>query len=534
MRNLDTGEAIHVSEIDERIAAGQQPQSLRPLARVPPPAGFLASLFSLGPVTVPLEPCLRPLPLLSIAGDLTNGSHLRLVVARDRFVAGDGLARALASVVRHVEWRRQKCTSEEGQLLRTCSAEESYVPNADDVGAMLSAVWLAADGLRLSAETSHVQVQPGTYTLTTDSLLALHALLCWPILCWRYPPYTPYSAGPTRLTRPTHSPDSTYCTRAGAARHARHDRELPGGGARLLRGAAPRQGAPPTSPPFPPTHPHTHCTHTHTRARAHTLLLAQVRHAAGTSWPAERLSGERKAQRALIRLDGHAKTVEVQRQEGRAWGRSRTRAFSRAVGVVLKPEDHNILTPLTFLLQMTDGSAYMMRASSAWERDLVALSLRTFLTEYPPLDMPPTPLLLEPLTVSVEDDSDDDEPASGAGGGGEAAAPTEPLSGVPLLGDPLVASTPRALHASSLEYGWYRTARNGVRALIRDAAGPSYCPTADDLGCMLSVEVTPRSEVTAAYSSGLQDAWSAAERHGGGGSSGSDSSEASVAHAPLG
>ena len=126
MRNLDTGEAIHVSEIDERIAAGQQPQSLRPLARVPPPAGFLASLFSLGPVTVPLEPCLRPLPLLSIAGDLTNGSHLRLVVARDRFVAGDGLARALASVVRHVEWRRQKCTSEEGQLLRTCSAEESY------------------------------------------------------------------------------------------------------------------------------------------------------------------------------------------------------------------------------------------------------------------------------------------------------------------------------------------------------------------------------------------------------------------------
>jgi len=45
VRNLDTGEAIHVSEIDERIAAGQQPQSLRPLARVPPPAGFLASLF---------------------------------------------------------------------------------------------------------------------------------------------------------------------------------------------------------------------------------------------------------------------------------------------------------------------------------------------------------------------------------------------------------------------------------------------------------------------------------------------------------
>ena len=60
-----------------------------------------------------------------------------------------------------------------------------------------------------------------------------------------------------------------------------------------------------------------------------------------------------------------------------------------------------------------------------------------------------------------------------------------------MLGEPLLASTPRALHASALEYGWYRTARNGVRALIRGAAGPSYCPTADDLGCVISVEVTP-------------------------------------------
>ena len=48
----------------------------------------------------------------------------------------------------------------------------------------------------------------------------------------------------------------------------------------------------------------------------------------------------------------------------------------------------------TFLLQMTDGSAYMMRASSAWERDLVTLSLRTFLTEYPPLDVQPLTLTL--------------------------------------------------------------------------------------------------------------------------------------------
>ena len=49
---------------------------------------------------------------------------------------GDGLARALAGVVRQVEWRRQKCTSEEGQLLRRCMADESYTPNADDATAL--------------------------------------------------------------------------------------------------------------------------------------------------------------------------------------------------------------------------------------------------------------------------------------------------------------------------------------------------------------------------------------------------------------
>jgi len=60
-------------------------------------------------------------------------------------------------VVRRVEWRRHRCASEEGQLVRSGAAEEAYVPTADDVGAMLSASWRAADGMRLRAETSHVQ-----------------------------------------------------------------------------------------------------------------------------------------------------------------------------------------------------------------------------------------------------------------------------------------------------------------------------------------------------------------------------------------
>ena len=41
--------------------------------------------------------------------------------------------------------------------MRSGAAEEAYVPTADDVGAVLSASWRAADGMRLRAETSHVQ-----------------------------------------------------------------------------------------------------------------------------------------------------------------------------------------------------------------------------------------------------------------------------------------------------------------------------------------------------------------------------------------
>ena len=65
------------------------------------------------------------------------------------------------------------------------------MPNADDVGAMLSAVWLAADGLRLSAETSHVQVQ------------------CSPA-CTLYAHYRVHSTGPPGPPYSPYSPYSSY------------------------------------------------------------------------------------------------------------------------------------------------------------------------------------------------------------------------------------------------------------------------------------------------------------------------------------
>lgn len=52
VRNLDTGEVLHMSEIDDRVSLGTQPQSLRPLARPPVSRGWIFSVLGLDPVTV--------------------------------------------------------------------------------------------------------------------------------------------------------------------------------------------------------------------------------------------------------------------------------------------------------------------------------------------------------------------------------------------------------------------------------------------------------------------------------------------------
>ena len=61
VRNLDTGEMIHMSEIDERISAGTQPAVLRPLARPPKQTSFsrrsLASARPLSSSSRASNPC---------------------------------------------------------------------------------------------------------------------------------------------------------------------------------------------------------------------------------------------------------------------------------------------------------------------------------------------------------------------------------------------------------------------------------------------------------------------------------------------
>ena len=57
VRNLDTGEVLHMSEIDDRVSLGTQPQSLRPLARPAVSRGWIYSVLGIDNTTVLYTAC---------------------------------------------------------------------------------------------------------------------------------------------------------------------------------------------------------------------------------------------------------------------------------------------------------------------------------------------------------------------------------------------------------------------------------------------------------------------------------------------
>ncbi|KAL1495996.1 hypothetical protein AB1Y20_014633 [Prymnesium parvum] len=460
VRNLDTGEVLHMTEIEERVALGTQPQSLRPLARPVAPRGWLAHALGLAPVAVPLEPCLKPLPLLSVAGDLLTGRPLRCVVTRDRFRVGDGLARSLASSVREVRWMRHRGWTDEGLLLQKGPADEPYTPSADDVGCVISVTWHAASGA-VRAETAQIQPRAGLRDAVAGLLSAGKASFEVTILDREKAPPPP----PARVAAPP---------RASALR---------------ARGASSAPAAAPAEP------------------------LARVS------------AGQHKEKRkATVRIDAASRTVEVSWMSALAIRMSKAKKFSRHLRVVHHADES------TFELFISVRRCYLMKAASQWERDLLALAVRRFVEEFPTPDMPADPMLLEPVVIELceADDLQDPPPTTTPSSSSQpsaahsttprllslspfslsphqytnlishlappqdaSTAPASPVTGEILVGDILRATTPKALHATGVELGWYRTTRNGVRSRIDHACGPLYSPSADDLGCMLSVEAVP-------------------------------------------
>ena len=179
----------------------------------------------------------------------------------------------------------------------------------------------------------------------------------------------------------------------------------------------------------------------------------------------------------------------------------------------------------------------VVRCATAFERDLLVLSLREYLREWPPHGSLPRPIITDGAQLEV---TMDDEGGGGGGGGGgsgggsggggggggvmsrlsfagggspssqhlihvQRVGLTKPLQGPASTLRQLVVTPSKLLHADGVHYCWFRTVRTGGRALIPHATGPTYAPTADDFGTILTVVCIP---------------YARKEAHGGGGGGG--------------
>ncbi|KAJ1637490.1 hypothetical protein T492DRAFT_300923 [Pavlovales sp. CCMP2436] len=83
VRNLDTGEMIHVSEVGERVQKGIGPEAMHWLLHEEERAGRILIPFISS--TVDILKCAPPLPLVSMLGTPESGASLRPVITLDRY-----------------------------------------------------------------------------------------------------------------------------------------------------------------------------------------------------------------------------------------------------------------------------------------------------------------------------------------------------------------------------------------------------------------------------------------------------------------
>jgi len=382
VRNLDTGELIHITEVEERVATGTPPRSLRPLAGSTLAGSWFDWILGRPCAPLPLELCCAPLPPISISGEALSGSTLRVHVARDRFAVGDGLARHIASTVRQVTWRRQRCAAHAGEILKVGAPSEGYTLNADDVGYMLTASWKAADGRLFTAQTASVQPQPSM----RDEVAALVS-----------------------------------------SRKAAFEVSHVGRDGESLRGGS-------------------------------------------------------------LRIDSASRTIEMSRSS-RPIRRAKAKPLSRFCRATL-----DSCHPTRLDVTISARRRYKLQASSSYERDLLALTLRAFLEAFPPPDSPSVPMLVGDVAVEEADALPTSCRALSVAE--DHRLPGNTWSAGPvLMHRELHVSYSRCLHASGIEFSWYRTSRAGIRSLIPEATDSTYMPNADDFGCTMHVELTPYFEL---------------------------------------
>jgi hypothetical protein len=155
-------------------------------------------------------------------------------------------------------------------------------------------------------------------------------------------------------------------------------------------------------------------------------------------------------------------------------------------------------------LVMSERRSYLIKCPNTRSRDVLILTLRGYLREWPPTGCSPPPLLLDAITLEVSmktnatiSSSDSPRQSHGSAGRGGSLLQMKgegirrPLTRAPTLEEVLMVTTARTMYADGVEYTWFRIARTGGRSLIPYAQGPNYSPTADDFGCGLVVVAVP-------------------------------------------
>jgi len=104
VRNLDTGEMIHVSEVGERVQKGIGPEAMHWLLHEEERAGRILIPFISS--TVDILKCAPPLPLVSMLGTPESGASLRPVITLDRYSHGVTDRHLAALAFSTVTWRR--------------------------------------------------------------------------------------------------------------------------------------------------------------------------------------------------------------------------------------------------------------------------------------------------------------------------------------------------------------------------------------------------------------------------------------------
>ena len=510
VRNLDTGEVIHISEVEERVSLGVQPSSLRAISRHAPPrgsvssSGLLASLLQavLGEkhVAVALEPALLPLPTVAVQGDLLSGASLRVTIGTDAFRVGDALARRRAEGVEWVVWRRHRCAADRGEIIKRSRVGRT-VPLSRNLSVSLS----SAAGYAAAAAGGRSPLSPTalTYTCTVED-----------VGCF------------LSVSTESHGHGSGRGSRASSSAAA----EAGDGGGGQGAGRAVSGG-------YVQVHPSlrdavdSHVAAGKASFEAALLSVHKRRrgeppmHRGGSAVGSS--SSSVASRKVTVRLDGAARTMQLAWRNAVGLTCSVSKplsSHSAAAVVVLKGDE--LQQVLAFTGDLAGGEAgshwgadgevlelvlsarrsYLIKCANTLQRDLVILTLQAYLREWPPVGCAPPPMLADGISVSLAMPvSPPSTPAASAASPSLSRGETRlinvngdglkrPLARAPTTDDTLMVGASKVIYGDGLEYTWFRIARTGGRSLIPYAHGPVYSPTADDFGCGLLVVAVPYSK----------------------------------------